>query len=275
MSLNARAIISMAAAALAVLTVASSPVRTIRASQQPAQNTTVTQTTALESATRDYLTRLHAGFEEIQELDTSEARRLELQAELAARFHTAVDAFVAEAFDPRRIDRKTVAESVRRVFPRAALHDPVFAFVGEMPGGGRRLAIAYSLVKGLSGHASSLTIRLYEQVDGRFRYVDAIGDLDNYSSFSVVELHPPVVGEMHLLVWGKVTTANGPNTGMRIYSYDGERFRTAWKPENVWGNFTVDVKPRGFTVKGDYYRESRLRDEEYLLTADGVVLIKQ
>ena len=69
---------------------------------------------------------------------------------------------------------------------------------------------------------------MYEEVDARFRYVDAINGFDHYSSFSVVELRRPVVGEMHLLVWGMVTTANGPNTGM-----------------------------------------------EYLLTADGVLLIKQ
>ena len=276
MSLKGRSIIrSTAVAALTVLTVVSSVVMTMRAAPQPAQSASVTETTTLESVTRDYLARLHTGFDQIQDAEVDAVRIQRLENELTARIHTVVDAFVAEAFDPRRIDRKTVAESVRRVFPRAALYDPVFAFVGEMPGGGRRLAIVYSLLKDHNGHASSLTVRMYEEVDARFRYVDAIGGFDHYSSISVVELRPPVVGDMHFLVWGKVTTANGPNTGMRIYAYDGQRFRTVWEPENVWGNFTVDVQPRGFTVKGSYYREDRLRDEEYLLTADGVLLIKQ
>ena len=56
---------------------------------------------------------------------------------------------------------------------------------------------------------------------------------------------------------------------MRLYAFDGQRFRTVWMPENVWGVFSVTVGDGSFTVEGDYYRGGR-RNERYAIDDDGV-----
>ena len=69
-----------------------------------------------------------------------------------------------------------------------------------------------------------------------------------------------------------MTGANGPNNRMRIYAFDGEKFRSIWMPENVWGTFTVKVIDIGFAVEGDYYRQNRKRSDRYAVVEDGVYL---
>ena len=110
----------------------------------------------------------------------------------------------------------------------------------------------------LGPRATSVTLRAYNLAGGRFELADLTGDnLDGYGSVSVKELHSPV--SMPLLVWGQMTGANGPNIRMRVYTYDGKKFRTVWMPENSWGNFTIHVTAHGFTVGGEYYREDHAR----------------
>ena len=57
---------------------------------------------------------------------------------------------------------------------------------------------------------------------------------------------------------------------MRIYTFDGAKFRTVWMPENVWGSFTIAVTSSGFTVKGNYYKENRTRNDAYFVSPDAV-----
>jgi hypothetical protein len=87
---------------------------------------------------------------------------------------------------------------------------------------------------------------------------------------NAAELHSPVSSELWLLFSGQMTWANGPNVRMRIYAYDGARFRPIWMPENAWGEFTLQVTELGFTVGGSYYREHCVRYDGYSLAPDGV-----
>jgi hypothetical protein len=60
---------------------------------------------------------------------------------------------------------------------------------------------------------------------------------------------------------------------MRVYAYDGKKFRTMWMPANSWGEFMIRSTNFGFTVDGPYYRgEDKERHETYLLAPGGVYL---
>lgn len=182
-----------------------------------------------------------------------------------------VDAYLARAVDPNHFDRESVEQRLKQILVHA-YYDPPSAFVLNSAKG-RSLVVVYALSKGtlMGPRATSVTLRAYNAAGERFELADLTGDnLDGYGSVTVKELHSPVSGEMPLLVWGKMTGANGPNIRMRIYTYDGRKFRPTWMPENVWGGFAVQVTEHGFTVDGDYYREDHARHDTYFLAEDGL-----
>jgi hypothetical protein len=61
---------------------------------------------------------------------------------------------------------------------------------------------------------------------------------------------------------------------MRLYAFAGEKFRTLWAPENIWGEFSVQVTPDGFRVDGDYYRGNRRRHARYSVDEEGIYLAR-
>jgi hypothetical protein len=108
---------------------------------------------------------------------------------------------------------------------------------------------------------TSVALRMNVERKGHLVLSDATGsDLDGYGQMSVIELRSPAPRETWFLLTGKLTGANGPNTRMRIYAYDGQRFRTVWMPENAWGDFAIVLRDDGFTVKGNYYRGGTRED---------------
>ena len=72
-----------------------------------------------------------------------------------------------------------------------------------------------------------------------------------------------------------MTGANGPLNRMRLYAYDGRKFRSVWMSEDIWGQFDVRVIDGGFRVEGDYYKETRKRQDAYQLLKDGLLLVPQ
>lgn len=96
--------------------------------------------------------------------------------------------------------------------------------------------------------------------------------MDNYGNLEVSELHSPEPDEIWLLVSGQRLGANGPNIRMRVFAFDGKRFRTMWMPAEQWGDFRTHVTQDGFTVDGDYYRSNLHRHEAYSLASDGIYL---
>lgn len=209
-----------------------------------------------------------------REIDAIYVRRRQSIDELAVRIHREVDNFIAKAITPADLNRGIVESGLRLVLSSASYESPV-AFTSEQ--NGRRLAIAYMLSKaGQQGPGgTSVTLRMYIERDGHLVLADATGsDFEGYASISVVELRSPAPREAWFLLSGKLTGANGPNTRMRIYAFDSQRFGTVWMPENVWGAFAIAVDDMGFTVKGNYYRGGA-REERYFLSDDGVYRVTQ
>ena len=203
-----------------------------------------------------------------REVEAASDRERQLIDELAARIHREVDDFIAQAITPADLT-EFVELSLRQVLGSASDGEAV-VFASEHDR--KRLAIVYTLGKARrhGTGATSVALRIYVERRGRFVLADSTGaDLDGYIPESVKELPSPVPRESWFLLSGQLTGANGPNMRMRIYAFDGERFRTIWMPENAWGNFDIIVDDDGFTVKGHYYRGGP-REDGYFLSEDGV-----
>jgi hypothetical protein len=195
---------------------------------------------------------------------------------VTSQIHAEVDAFIVRTVDTRHtdLDRSVVTQGLRGVLPTTG-DGPCSAFLVNSPKH-RSLVVAYDLYRYSNAvpDSTSVTLRAYNETPRGIELADETGeDMNGFGSVTVTELHSPVMGQLFLLLSGYATGANGPNNRMRIYAYDGEKFRPIWMPENVWGQFNIRVTDNGFTVEGDYYREDRKRSDGYYVDAGGVTSV--
>jgi len=199
------------------------------------------------------------------------AKRVKAMNAVASQIESEMDAYIARAVRPSDVHPGLLEKRLCKILGNAADDaPPVFVTGGRE---GQSLIVAYTLWKGgMTGvGGTSVTVRAYAARQGAFLFVAATGeDLDGYAGVAVIKLHSPVPNESWLLVSGHMTGADGPNIRMRLYAYDGARFRTAWAPENAWGTFTIRVTDHGFTIGGNYYKENKTRNDAYFLADDGV-----
>jgi hypothetical protein len=200
--------------------------------------------------------------------------------QITAGIHREVDAFIRRTVDTDggRFDIGRLQDGLRAILPKS--DEPRVIYQGESPHG-RYLIAVYSLHKGtlMGPEGTAVTARSYNAAGQSVRLAAVAGDMDGYARITVHEIRPSAANPLapknqktYLLLSGYMTGANGPDNRMRLYSYDGTAFRAVWVPADVWGTFDVHVINDGFIVEGDYYRNSRKRHDEYVLSDDGVVL---
>ena len=141
------------------------------------------------------------------------------------------------------------------------------------------MAVAYTVVRG--PHHDWSTIRGYHWDADRFQLVattgddfgkyNATGEFEGYSMFKAV-LPSPLKNELWLLAWGQAHTFNGKRVRVRVYAFDGEKFTTAWKPEDVF-NADVHVTGSGFVIDHELLTATAYQKmhDVYVLTADGPI----
>ncbi len=196
---------------------------------------------------------------------------------VTAKVHAEVDAFIRRtaANPPFSVDR--LAIGLRQILPPG---EPSTVIRGRSAKTTGHFIAAYVVYKGevMGPGATSVMLRAYVRTARRVALRDVTGsDMDGYGRLSILEIHPqpssPLapIAENFVLLSGYMTGANGPNNRMRLYVYDGTRFRPVWMPANEWGDFDVKVVEGGFTVVGSYYRESRRRNERYVVSDDGLI----
>jgi hypothetical protein len=206
-----------------------------------------------------------------------------------AQIHAEVEGFVLRTADTRQADlnKGRVAQGLEQILPNTGLTRAVFVLNS---GNHRSLIVVYVLLRGhiQTPNGTSVAIRAYNETTignspsglsrTGLRLADAAGeDMNGYAVRELMELHAPAAGKLWLLLSGGAMGANGPNTRMRIYRYDGETFKPAWMPENIWGAFDVSVTVDGFNVVGNYYRQDRKRRDGYVIYdydgSTGVILL--
>ncbi len=211
----------------------------------------------------------------LEEMDDLAAQRFAAVDAILSQMDDCIDGYIVGSVNPKHadLDRELVVQDLKQILGKVAV-DPPSAYVLNSAKS-RSLIVFYTLGgwPAAGAHATSVTLRSYNATGGGLQLADVSGDdMNGYANVAVKELHSPVPGETWLLVWGQATGANGPNIRMRVYAYDGMKFKTMWMPANVWGTFTVSVTDNGFKVDGPYYREDRQRHDRYLLTSEGLYL---
>jgi hypothetical protein len=200
-----------------------------------------------------------------------------------SHMHAEVERFVLRTANTGRADLNSgnVAKGLQEILPMNGLPRAAFV-VGAR--GHRSLIVVYALLRGqiVTPNGTSVAIRAYRETPARTASSGssatglmpadvADDDMNGYGGLEITELHAPVKSKLFLLMSGRAMGANGPNTRMRLYEYDGMRFTSVWTPDNVWGAFEVKATVDGFTVEGDYYRENERRSDRYLLSDKGGV----
>ena len=209
-------------------------------------------------------------------LSAANVRITKSMDQVASQMQREIDNYVVRTVNPKHaeLDCEVVAQDLKQILGKVVDGEPS-AFVLDSPNG-RALIGAYTLFKGVAmgPGATSVVLRAYPATDKGMKVGDATGDdMNGYASVSVKTLPSPTPGQLWFLVWGQMTGANGPNIRMRGYAYDGKKFRTVWMPANEWGNFTIHVDANGFTVDGEYYRNSKKRHDAYTTAPDGFYLV--
>jgi len=191
--------------------------------------------------------QLHFGKDEAGHL-----RYLRVRDSLTQQIHDEIDAFVVHSVDPSR-SAPEVAADVRAVLGRhtykSEYGDDVFASI-DTQGGRHTLVLGYMLSRGGAAvNSSGVSIRAYRLGPfGRYQLADSTGsDLDGYGLF-VLSLPSPLAGERWFLAWGPLSGYNGKRDRLRVYAFNGEKFRTVWSPDDFL-DATVVATSRGFSVK--------------------------
>jgi hypothetical protein len=203
---------------------------------------------------------------------------------IAADIHREVDARIRRDFastSRARLDAAVVANRLQQILADATENAPV-VFAGG-PADHRHMIVAYCLCNGrlMGANATSVTVRAYNQTARGLAFADSTGEnMNGFADLIIKEVRAPAPDPgapppraTFVLLSGYMTGANGPANRMRIYAFDGQRFRPVWMPEDMWGRFDVQVSADRFTVDGDYYRQDRKRHDTYAVSEDGVRLI--
>jgi hypothetical protein len=170
-----------------------------------------------------------------------------------SQIHSEIDAYIAQTVDPAHLDLNSLNQDLAAILRphsvRAEYGDPPTAF-GTDIAGTRFLLVAYVLYAGLHGSGgTSVAIRAYRAADGRFELADSTGDDMDGCELFVRELHAPLPNEAWLLAWGAVTGSSGPGAYIvRVYAFDGAKFRTIWRPDLLPG-VTASVTLDGFNIR--------------------------
>ena len=187
---------------------------------------------------------------------------------LISQINGDVDAYIIRSVDPKHVNPSTLRRSVSRILADVCL-PPIFISASA----GHSLILAYTLSKGgrMGRRGTAVTVRAYNVIHDHFELSDHTGgDMEGNARVSVKELSAPIPGQTWLIASGYMTGANGPNNLLRVYAYDGKKFKAVWSPKDVWGSFAITVTNRGFNVDGDYYPSSKKRHDKYAVSENGV-----
>jgi hypothetical protein len=152
--------------------------------------------------------------------------------------------------------------------------------------GGRFLVIGVDVARIGPPPEDAMSLRAYKETAGQFKPVANIelvrGDSDApelRGGLQVAALRSqPVPGEFWFIAWARVESARGAVITLRVYGFDGTRFRTV----AATGDVLVDGFPQAVRTTQDGFSVTRLVDEtkrrlieEYAVTANGPVKLSK
>lgn len=134
----------------------------------------------------------------------------------------------------------------------------------------------------------AISFHAYKENNRRF---DLVAATDNLSNSPLVDLRavtiasPPVSGEFWFLAMAVVPPQSPPTIALRLYAFDGQRFRMVWSPGNILAEGVekaVEMSPNGFVVNRLFdptglaaHAPTGIAHEQYILTADGPQMVTE
>ena len=157
---------------------------------------------------------------------------------------------------------------------------------------GRFLIAGIELWRGGGNFAEdAVSFRAYQRSGDKFALVAHTEDLHSsdaenpylYCFYSEALPNPPAVGEFWFMASAGVNDQAPPMVAIRLFAFDGEKFRTVWVSKNVMAagpDSAVQLTSSGFTVNklfdptgGAPHSPTVVIHEQYTLAADGPHLV--
>lgn len=203
-----------------------------------------------------------------------------------------VDRFIAESFSSA-VSPGDVKDGLDRLFGyKQGMAINNVAFSADLPGG-TFLIVGVEIWRGGRAIAeNAMSFRAYRHDSDRLTFVGATEDLHGgdatYDALDWLHVRridrPPVSSECWFLGWAMVPPRSPYTIAMRAYAFDGEAFRTVWKPLDVVVTSieaAVDVEPTAFVVNslfsvdGNPLHATEIKHEQFALTRDGPVVVAE
>jgi hypothetical protein len=186
-----------------------------------------------------------------------------------------IDGFILESFVPGSATGGAVKTGLDALLSRT-VRDTVdnVVFTPDLPAG-QYLVVGVEIRRGSDAIADdAMSFRAYRATGKTFVFVGST-DLDGSVDLHAEALRKsPVGGEFWLAAWARASWMSPPTVTMRLFGFDGEKFRTVWTTDpffTPYVNRAVQVTPDGgFALRRmPDFREATVINKQYAVTADG------
>lgn len=223
--------------------------------------------------------------------DLSQSRYLATKDDVTQSLLKEVDGYITESFQPK-------ASTVDRI--RAGLSAALGSNTGndvsrskavtrvDLPPG-RFLIVGIELWRGGPAiEENAVSFRAYRDTGDRFAFVSNLDDLhssdsrnDSLGHLCFQPLSPsPNPDEFWFFALARASAQSPPTVAIRLYAFDGDRFRTVWSREDILSegpDKVVEVTDSGFTITRLFdptgraaHSPSVVIHEQYTVSRDGV-----
>jgi hypothetical protein len=222
--------------------------------------------------------------------EQTKSRYLRVREDITRRLFNEVDRFIAANITRSNATPRTVKSGLDALLGRkeSDISDNV-TFLADLPSG-RFLIAGIELPRGGGAIAEdAVSFRAYREAQGRFAFVTEISDLHSSDPGNpfLADLHAKALPtsaapeEFWFLAWAVVPPQAPPTIAVRLYAFDGRRFRTTWAPGDIIAEnaaSTVDVVPGGFIIRKLVdksgtapHSPATAVHERYILTSQGPI----
>ena len=199
--------------------------------------------------------------------------------ELIRQVLNEIDAFVSDTFQPNSVTPELVRARLDGLLGYKGsnlTHD--VAFVVNLPQG-HFLIVGIEVSGGSDAIADdTLSFRAYRAMGNRLVFIANTDSLSHLVDLQVKTLSGvPLSNEFWFMAIAEIPPQAPPTVAMRLYAFDGGKFRTVWEPRNIIAagvDKAIEVTTGGFVVDslfdptgGAAHSPSVVIHEQYVLTA--------
>jgi hypothetical protein len=193
---------------------------------------------------------------------SSHKQYLARRDDVTRRLLKEVDGFIADSFQPGTATPDHVKAGLKLLLGHLD-HSESYMSNAAIPvtlPKGRFLIAGVELLRGGTAIAEdAISFRAYRATGSKFVFVSSTEDLHSSDPDNpfLMGLYAkplsvsPIAGEFWFLGLARVPPQSPPTVAMRLYAFDGERFRTVWAPKDILAEGTrqaIELTSDGFIV---------------------------